>query len=425
MTRSFSVVSVIGLGYVGLPTAATLASHGVAVIGVDKSVSVVERINLGDTHIIEPDLDEVVRAVVSSGMLRATNTPESADAFLIAVPTPVNSDKSPDMGAVEAAINAIAPVLRKGDLVVIESTSPVGTTEAAAAQLKNLRPELTFPTESPNESDIMMAYCPERVLPGHTLRELVENPRLIGGLDEASTAAAKSLYRSFCRGELIETTARTAEMVKLSENAYRDVNIAFANELSLACDALDVDVWKVVKFANLHPRVDILMPGPGVGGHCIPIDPWFIHHAAPAVTPLIRTAREVNTRKTQWVVNQIERAAKLTGFSRVAVLGLSYKPDIDDFRESPAMQVAETLANSTWVDDLQIVEPHIEKLPTGFSHRKTVRLSPLSEALRTAEVIVLLVRHRDFLAIDQGALVGKCLIDTVGIFQSTKIGTVK
>ena len=424
MTRSFSIVSVIGLGYVGLPTAATLASHGVAVIGVDKSLSVVERINLGDTHIIEPDLDQVVRAVVSSGMLRATTTPEPADAFLIAVPTPVNSDKSPDMGAVEAAINAIAPVLRKGNLVVIESTSPVGTTEAAAARLKSLRPDLSFPTESPNHSDIMMAYCPERVLPGHTLRELIENPRLIGGLDEASTAAAKSLYRSFCRGEVIETTARTAEMVKLSENAYRDVNIAFANELSLACDALDVDVWNVVKFANLHPRVDILMPGPGVGGHCIPIDPWFIHHAAPEVTPLIRTAREVNTRKTHWVVNQIERAAKLAGFSRVAVLGLSYKPDIDDFRESPAMQVAEALANSSWVADLQIVEPHIEKLPSGFSHRKNIRLSSLSEALHTADVVVLLVRHRDFLAIDESAVAGKCLIDTVGVFKSTKSGKV-
>lgn len=419
MTLAYSTVSVIGLGYVGLPTAATLASRGVDVIGVDKSPAVVDRINQGLTHIVEPDLDMVVRTVVQAGKLRATLVPEPAEAFLIAVPTPIREDKSPDMAAVESATRAIAPVLRKGNLVIIESTSPVGTTERAAEQLKALRPDLTFPADTPNEADIMLAYCPERVLPGHTLRELVENARLVGGLDDASAAAAKTLYLTFARGEIVETQARVAEMAKLSENAYRDVNVAFANELSLACDVLDVDVWKVIQFANLHPRVNILAPGAGVGGHCIPIDPWFIHHAAPEVTPLIRIAREVNTRKTNWVVERVKEKARAFRTPRVALLGLAYKPDIDDLRESPAMHVAEALAASDWLSDLNIVEPHVEQLPAPLAGRNNVRLASLDEAIENSDVIALVVAHSQFRGLAAARLEGKGVVDTAGVLQAS------
>lgn len=418
MTPSYNTVSVIGLGYVGLPTAATLAAAGVNVIGVDKSQAVIDRINQGLTHIIEPDLDAVVQRVVRDGKLRATLEPEPAQAFLIAVPTPIRQDNSPDMAMVESAVTAIAKVLKKGDLVIIESTSPVGTTERAEASLKQLRPDLTFPNDAPNASDIMMAYCPERVLPGRTLTELVENARLVGGLDEASSTAAKRLYRTFAKGDIRETHARVAEMSKLSENAFRDVNVAFANELSLACDALDVDVWKVIELANLHPRVNILLPGAGVGGHCIPIDPWFIHHAAPHCTPLIRTAREVNLGKTDWVVQQIRRNASLYATPRVALLGLSYKPDIDDLRESPAMHVAQAIAGQEWLSELNIVEPHIEELPRALDGRNNVRLLSLEEAITNSDVITLLVSHNAFRDLSRDMLVGKSIIDTSGVLRA-------
>lgn len=418
MSLTYSRVSVIGLGYVGLPTAATLASRGVEVIGVDKSPAVVDRINQGLTHIIEPDLDAVVQHVVRNGKLRATLTPEPAQAFMIAVPTPIRPDNSPEMSMVESATAAIAPVLKKGDLVVIESTSPVGTTERAEAQLKALRPDLVFPKDAPNKADILMAYCPERVLPGRTLKELVENARLVGGLDETSSAAARRLYQTFVEGDIRETHARVAEMSKLSENAFRDVNVAFANELSLACDALDVDVWKVIELANLHPRVNILWPGAGVGGHCIPIDPWFIHHAAPHCTPLIRTAREVNLGKTDWVVQQIQQKARLYESPRVALLGLAYKPDIDDLRESPAMHVAQTVAKQDWLGRLNIVEPHIERLPAGLDGLNRVALLPLDEALQSSDVIALLVSHSAFRGIRRESLAGKSIIDTSGALRA-------
>lgn len=418
MTLPYSTVSVIGLGYVGLPTAATLASRGVVVIGVDKSAAVVDRINLGQTHIVEPDLDAVVQTVVRNGKLRATLTPEPADAFLIAVPTPIRPDNSPEMAMVEAATLAIAPVIKKGDLIIIESTSPVGTTERAEAQLKALRPDLVFPKDAPNQADILMAYCPERVLPGRTLMELVENARLVGGLDDKSSVAAKQLYRTFVQGDIRETHARVAEMSKLSENAFRDVNVAFANELSLACDALDVDVWKVIELANLHPRVNILWPGAGVGGHCIPIDPWFIHHAAPHCTPLIRTAREVNLGKTDWVVQQIHSNARLYENPRVALLGLAYKPDIDDLRESPAMHVAREVARLDWLAKLNIVEPHIEMLPKPLDGNNKVALLPLEEALQTSDVIALLVSHSVFRGIRRERLLGKSVIDTSGVLRA-------
>ncbi|HEX8903114.1 UDP-N-acetyl-D-mannosamine dehydrogenase [Vitreimonas sp.] len=418
MTQPYSTVSVIGLGYVGLPTAATLAAAGVNVIGVDKSSAVIDRINQGLTHIIEPDLDAVVQRVVRDGKLRATHHPEPAEAFLIAVPTPIREDNSPDMAMVESAVNSIAPVLKKGDLVIIESTSPVGTTERAEAALSHARPDLRFPSDHPNASDILMAYCPERVLPGRTLTELVENARLVGGLDETSAAAAKRLYRIFAKGDIRETHARVAEMSKLSENAFRDVNVAFANELSLACDALNVDVWQVIELANLHPRVNILLPGAGVGGHCIPIDPWFIHHAAPQCTPLIRTAREVNLGKTDWVVQQIRRNAGLYTTPRVALLGLSYKPDIDDLRESPAMHVAQAIAGQDWLNELNIVEPHIEELPPALQGRNNVRLLPLEDAIANSDVVTLLVSHNAFRDLNRTILAGKSIIDTSGVLRA-------
>jgi UDP-N-acetyl-D-mannosaminuronic acid dehydrogenase len=415
-TPAFSTVSVIGLGYVGLPTAATLASRGINVIGVDISAHAVERINSGQAHIIEPDLDMVLAAAVSAGRLRATLKPEPAEAFLIAVPTPVNGDHSPDMATVDAAAASIAPVLAKGNLIIIESTSPVGTTERVAAQLKSLRPDLSFPQDRPERSDILMAYCPERVLPGRTLIELVDNSRLIGGMDKRSTERGRALYKTFVRGDIIPTQARVAEFAKLAENAYRDVNIAFANELSLACSALGVDVWSVIKCANLHPRVNILSPGPGVGGHCIPIDPWFIHHAAPEVTPLIRTAREVNTAKTHWVVTQVEQSAAKFRSPTIALLGLAYKPDIDDLRESPALDVAVALADKR-TGKLLVVEPHVTALPKALANKTDVELAGLDDALARADIIVLLVGHEAFKELPRDALLRKVTVDTVGLLQ--------
>ncbi len=416
MSHPFKTVSVVGLGYVGLPTAATLASSGMSVIGVDISETAVARINEGKAHIIEPDLDMVLTAAVGAGRLKAVTKPEPAEAFLIAVPTPVNADHSPDMSAVESAIAAIAPVLARGNLIIIESTSPVGTTEKAAAQLKALRPDLSFPTEAPEASDIMMAYCPERVLPGSTLRELVDNARMVGGLDRRSAARGKALYKTFVRGEIILTEARTAEFTKLAENAFRDVNIAYANELSMACDALGVDVWSVIENANRHPRVNILSPGPGVGGHCIPIDPWFIHHAAPKLTPLIRTSREVNMAKTHWVTQRVcEKAARFKD-PRIALLGLSYKPDIDDLRESPAVEVAEELARNN-IGQISVVEPHVKALPKSLAELSCVRLVSLETALKDADVVVLLVAHEAFREIPRASLLDRVVIDTIGHMQ--------
>ena len=418
MNRRISTVSVIGLGYVGLPTAATLASRGLDVIGVDKSTAVVDRINKGLTHIVEPDLDMVVRSAVQQGRLRASCEMHPADAFMIAVPTPVKKDNSPDMRAVEAATDAIAPVLKRGNLVIIESTSPVGTTEKVAAILKRRRPDLSFPMDKPEAADVLMAYCPERVLPGRTLKELVDNARLIGGLDRASAEAAKRLYETFVRGDIVLTSARVAEMSKLAENAYRDVNVAFANELSLACDELNVDVWEVIRSANLHPRVDILSPGPGVGGHCIPIDPWFIHHAAPDATPLIRTAREVNTRKTAWVISQIKTLAERFETPKIALLGLSYKQNIDDLRESPAMQVAAALVREGWLSELNLVEPHIEELPAPLTGNNHVRLMALEEAVDRSNVVAILVPHNAFRGLTRARMADKALLDAVGMLKA-------
>jgi UDP-N-acetyl-D-mannosaminuronic acid dehydrogenase len=416
MQPGIQKVSVVGLGYVGLPTAATFAARGLQVVGVDINDRAVETINSGRAHIAEPDLDMVLGAAVTSGTFRAVTVPEPADAFIIAVPTPVTEDRKADVSAIEAALTAIAPVLRRGDLIVIESTSPVGTSEQAARQLRALRPDLTFPDTAPEQSDVLLAYCPERILPGQTLRELVDNARIIGGLDRRSAVRAKELYACFAVGPMKLTTARVAELSKLVENTFRDVNIAFANELSIVCDALGIDVWSVIKMANLHPRVNILSPGPGVGGHCIPVDPWFIHEALPEQTPLIRAAREVNDAKPHFLVARIKKVAGRFRKPVIALLGLTYKPNVDDLRESPALEIAHELASAR-VGRLLVVEPHLQELPCKLANYPNLEMTDLSDAIARADVVVILVAHNRFRTLDRGLVSSKVVIDTVGLLN--------
>jgi len=411
---SIRTVSVVGLGYIGLPTAAVLASSGVSVIGVDVNETTVDIINRGDIHIVEPDLDRVVHDVVHSGLLRATTVAEAADAFMVAVPTPFTDDRQADLSYIEAAARSIAPVLQSGNLVVLESTSPVGATEKLAAWLAEQRPDLTFPQTAGEAADILVAHCPERVLPGHVLRELVENDRVIGGMSEASSKAATELYRFFVKGNCLITNARTAEMAKLTENSFRDVNIAFSNELSIICDELDINVWELIQLANRHPRVNILNPGPGVGGHCIAVDPWFIVSSAPESARLIRTAREVNDYKPAYVVKQTCNAALEFRKPVVACLGLSYKADIDDLRESPAVDVVTELAERN-MGELLVVEPHISALPTAMNDCEQVSLVSLEEALDRANILLILVDHQDFKQMDARHYERLVVIDTRGL----------
>src|SRR5215475_2416032 len=359
MDYPIRTVCVVGLGYIGLPTAATLASRGVDVIGVDINPRVVDAVNAGQPYFSEPDLDMLLRAATTLRKLRATLQPEAADAFIIAVPTPFHEDRSPNLDYIERAADAIAPVLVTGNVVILESSSPVGTTERLAHRLAHLRPDLRFPPAQGLERiDVHVAHCPERVLPGRMVRELIENDRIIGGLTEACAEHAEAVYRVFLQGKVLRTDAATAELVKLVENAYRDVNIAFANELSLICDQLGLNVWHVIELANRHPRVSILQPGPGVGGHCIAVDPWFIISSAPERSRLIRTAREVNDGKPQFVVSQIRERAERFKRPVVACLGLSYKPDVDDVRESPAIAIAAQLA-CAGQDRILVADPNL------------------------------------------------------------------
>lgn len=416
MSVAFEKVSIIGLGYVGLPTAATIAARGIQVLGVDVREDVVKRVNSGGTHIIEPDLDIIVHSVVGAGKLRAITKPEPADVFVIAVPTPASKEHQPDMRAVGSALSSVAPVLARGNLIIIESTSPVGTTRQAAEQLRELRPDLSFPDQAPERADVMMAYCPERILPGNTLRELTDNDRLVGGLDQKSAERAHALYSVFVKGQIHQTTAATAEMVKLTENAFRDVNIAFANELSLICEASGLDVWQVIRLANMHPRVNILDPGPGVGGHCIPVDPWFIVDQQPKLAHLIRTAREVNMSKQEDVVARIQRTASRFREPRIALLGLSYKPNVDDLRESPAVAIAEELIAAK-SGQLFLVEPYLSGPPARFANKPGVHWCELNEAIHQADIIALLVAHDQFRNLDRRAVTEKILIDTVGLLR--------
>jgi len=425
----FDTISMIGLGYIGLPTATLFASRQKKVIGVDVSQRVVDTVNQGKIHIVEPELDMLVHAAVTEGYLRATTTPEAADAFLIAVPTPFMDGHKPDLTYIESAAKAIAPVLAKGNLVVLESTSPVGATEKMANWLAQARPDLTFPQQAGEEADVQVAHCPERVLPGKVVHELVENDRVIGGMTKRATEMATALYKICVRGELIATDARTAEMCKLTENSFRDVNIAFANELSVICDKLDINVWELIRLANRHPRVNILQPGAGVGGHCIAVDPWFIVDSAPDESKIIRTAREVNDHKPQWILERVKSAVtdvlsahpnKTLADVKVACLGLAFKPDIDDLRESPALAIAKEVAGLGC--DMLPVEPNIEE-PSEHPSLGQLKLASLDTALSQADVVVVLVKHRSFVdSVDQIAGHTK-LIDAVGLVGTSHRST--
>ncbi len=394
----FKSVSIVGLGYIGLPTAAILASRKVNVIGVDINVSTVEKINRGEIHIVEPELDVFVRDSVAAGFLRATTQIEKADVFIIAVPTPFKDDHQPDLSFIKAATEQIASVLEKGNLIILESTSPVGTTEKVVQWLKTIRPDLDFPNGNENP-DIHLAYCPERVLPGHIVRELVENDRIIGGMTAVCSDKARQFYELFVEGQLLISDSRTAEMAKLTENAYRDVNIAFANELSLISEKLNINVLDLISLANHHPRVNILQPGCGVGGHCIAVDPWFIASSAPEESKLIRTARSVNDSKPDWVVSKVrERSREVlkegdeSRTLKVALLGLTYKPDIDDLRESPALYIAERLIEDNKADYL-IVEPNIDGVPDSLAKCEFVSYE---KAIEVSDLLVILVNHKEF-----------------------------
>ncbi|MCC2614886.1 UDP-N-acetyl-D-mannosamine dehydrogenase [Aestuariibacter halophilus] len=413
---AFEKVSVVGLGYIGLPTAAVIASRGIEVIGIDVSQRAVDTINQGKVHIVEPDLDMVVQAAVTMGKLRASLTPEPADAFMIAVPTPFKEGKQPDLSYIQQAAEAIAPVLEKGNLVILESTSPVGATEQLASWLQGLRPDLSFPGQSGKSADMFVAHCPERVLPGRVLEELVSNDRIIGGMSPACSAKAIELYKTFVRGDCIQTNARTAEMAKLTENSFRDVNIAFANELSIICDELKINVWELIRLANRHPRVNILSPGPGVGGHCIAVDPWFIVDSAPQSARMIRTAREINDAKPGYVIQQVKKAADEFKRPVIACLGLAFKPDIDDLRESPALDITRQLADMD-IGEVLAVEPNITALPASLE-KTDVALVGLEEALSRANVLVVLVDHKPFKALSVTDVNTKLVVDTRGLLSA-------
>lgn len=403
-------VTVIGLGYIGLPTAAALATSGTSVVGVDVRTDVVDAVNSGQVPFVEPDLDVAVAAAVASGHLTATFTPPHADVYVVAVPTPFLGDRAADLSYVENATRTLAKTLEGGELVILESTSPPGTTELMADWVTEERPDLPA-------GSVLFAHCPERVLPGRVMIELVENDRVIGGVTPEAAERAANLYRTFCRGALMLTDARTAELAKLVENSFRDVNIAFANELSRVCDELDVDVWKLIELANHHPRVNILRPGPGVGGHCIAVDPWFIIAAAPEATPLIRTAREVNDAKPQRVVADVVATVRDVDEPRIALLGLAFKPNIDDLRESPAVEIARRVAEALPEAAVLAVEPHVDTLPSALGTLPNVRLTSFDDAVQDADLVAVLVGHDAFLGLRDGRLGVTPTIDTVGLLS--------
>ncbi len=406
MARELQNIIVMGLGYIGLPTASMLATKGHQVLGVDVNQKAVDTINSGRIHIVEPDLDILVRSAVNSGNLRAGMAPEEGDTFILAVPTPfkeVNGNpKAPDLSYIEAATRAIAPFLREDNLVILESTSPVGTTEVVERIIDELRPELV--------GKVHFAHCPERVLPGHILRELVDNDRIIGGTTKAAVAKAKALYKTFCNGSILETDSRTAELSKLVENSFRDVNIAFANELSIICDRLGINVWETIALANRHPRVNILQPGPGVGGHCIAVDPWFIVSSAPEESRLIRTAREVNDNKPQWVIDKVRAKAQRFKEPVIGCLGITFKANIDDMRESPAMDIVKHLIGEG-IGQVIVCDPNVAKDKVPFP------LHELKDLLKQADILLLLVDHHEFADIDPQVIRDKVVIDTRGVLR--------
>ena len=407
------------MGYIGLPTGTLFADAGHEVVGVDVSVRVIESINASRAHFGEPRLDEILATVVATGRLRATLSPEQADAFILAVPTPFKDNHKPDLKYVEQATEMIAPFVAAGNLVVLESTSPVGATEFVRDLLGAARPDLSLPGRLVGDQPLVnLAYCPERVLPGRILDELVSNARVIGGLTPDCADRAARLYQAFVKGECRTTDARTAEMAKLTENSFRDVNIAFANELSLICDRLGIDIWELISIANLHPRVKILEPGCGVGGHCIAVDPWFIVNKTPEEARLIRTAREVNDGKPHFVLSKIRQAlVELPKPATIACFGLAFKPDIEDLRESPAIEIVETLGQER-CGKILVVEPHISKLPVKLASWGAL-LTDTASAIRDANILVFLVDHVEFRALRKESLGGKPVIDPRGIWRST------
>ncbi len=410
MSTNYKKICVIGLGYIGLPTASLLGTKGYKVHGVDVSKHVVDTINQGKIHIVEPDLDIMVKSAVQSGNLSASLEPCEADVFIIAVPTPFKkavdkdhiSGKQPDLTYIEDATKIISPFLKPGNLVILESTSPVGTTDEVITKILS---ELGHNIEK----DIFIAHCPERVLPGRILIELVENDRVVGGINNESTRKAVEFYEEFVRGSVLATTAKTAEMVKLTENSSRDVQIAFANELSMICDEENINVWEVIKLANRHPRVNILQPGPGVGGHCIAVDPWFIVDRSPSNSNLIRTAREVNDSKPSWVIERVTKAANKFKNPVIACLGLAFKADVDDLRESPSLGIVKSLKEKN-IGELVICEPNLT------SH-KDFNLLSIEDVISKADIILLLVDHKQFKSFNAKDWEDKVIIDTRGIIK--------
>ncbi|WP_369901753.1 UDP-N-acetyl-D-mannosamine dehydrogenase [Bacillus manliponensis] len=409
-------ICVMGLGYIGLPTASLLATKGFQVHGVDVNEQAVEMINSGKVHIYEPDLDILVKAAVQSGKLKASLTPEEAEIFVLAVPTPFQDGNKPDLTYVKSASKTIAPFVKNGDIVILESTSPIGTTEKVAEWILEERSDLT--TSEGMQGDkgrLYVSHCPERVLPGHILRELVENDRIIGGLDRESTKQTVAFYKQFVKGKILETNARTAEMAKLTENSFRDVNIAFANELSLICDKLNINVWELIRLANHHPRVNILQPGPGVGGHCIAVDPWFIVDAAPEEAKLIHTARTVNDYKPMYVVEKVKEKADRFKNPVIACLGLAFKANIDDLRESPAVEIVKQLAEVN-AGEIIAVEPHVSELPASLKE-KGINLLTVEEAIEKSDIVLVLVDHEIFNSIAFDQFKEKVVIDTKGFIK--------
>jgi len=415
------IVSIIGLGYVGLPTAAVIASAGVKVVGVDVNQNTVDIINQGKIHIVEPELDILVHKAVKDNYLLAVLKPEKADVFMVAVPTPFKNDYKPNLSYIKSAAKAIATVLEKGNLVILESTSPVGTTEKMIEWIQEERSDLSLPKfgDDKFKADIAVSYCPERVLPGQVVREIIENDRIIGGVTTHCAERARDLYKLFVKADCLITDCRTAELSKLVENSFRDVNIAFANELSLICDKLKINVWELIKLANRHPRVNILQPGPGVGGHCVAVDPWFIVNSAPDEAKLIRMARLVNDSKPIFVLNKVNQAIQATGKDTselsIACLGLAFKPDIDDLRESPALSIARKIRSISF-SSIFLVEPNINRIPSGFDS-DNIELVGLEIAIKSADIIILLVDHTSFKFMDLSLLSGKQVIDTRGIWS--------
>ena len=412
-------VSFVGLGYIGLPTAVVLANSGVKVTGVDVNADNVARINEGQVTIVEPGLEGELRQAIDSGNFSATTEQVGADAYILAVPTPFNDDHTVDMRFIYSAAETLAPHLKGGEIVVLESTSPPLTTEKMARRILELREDLVADGDENPEGKpvVFFAHCPERILPGLAMEELRTNDRIIGGMSPKATEMAKEIYASFCKGELLESDAVTAEMAKLTENSFRDVNIAFANELSLIADRLGIDVWELIELANHHPRVNILQPGPGVGGHCIAVDPWFIVSSDPENSKLIRQAREVNDSKPEWVVDKVAEFMSDGSGKTIAILGLAFKANIDDLRESPALKIAGDVAAKFSQNRILVAEPNISTLPTTLSEYSNVSLMETEEAVATADVVLLLVDHDEFKNVDSSVLAEKEVVDTKGIWR--------